>query len=176
MITRSPAPTFCSQTQKTGLKFLSFLLQKENHPPAVFSRLSLRIGVNHMIFWLFRLLLLFAIIVIIYTVVKYIKDPQRQLQAAERRNQFYFLDDPENARKNLFIVYHGVRFEGEKYVGATEEAFVVNAILMRILEPKDLVGLTREDFYTIEREIYSAYPAAEIRWQNPVDDFLKHQN
>lgn len=129
-----------------------------------------------MIVSLFQLLLLAAVIVVIYTVFKYIKDPLRKLESAQRRKQLYLLDNPRNARKNLIVVYQGVRFEGEKYVGVTEDEFVVNAILMRVLEPNDLIGLNREDFYKIEREIYTSYPDAEITWQNPVDDFLKHQH
>lgn len=137
---------------------------------------NFRTGVCPMIVLLFQVLLLAAIIVVIYTVFKYIKDPLRKLESAQRRKQLYLLDNPHNARKNLLVVYHGVRFEGEKYVGVTEDEFVVNAILMRVLEPNDLIGLNREDFYKIEREIYTAYPYAEITWQNPVDDFLKHQH
>src|SRR5699024_6317501 len=98
----------------------------------------------------------------------------RKLENAERRNKFYFLDDPHNARKNFIITYRGIRFEGEKYIGATENEFVVTSILMRILEPNDLYGLTRSDFYWIEHEIYSSYPEADITWQNPVDEFLKY--
>lgn len=128
-----------------------------------------------MIVWLFRLLLLLAVIVVIYTVLTYTKDPRRKLESAERRKQFYFHDDPNNARKNFLIAYRGVRFEGEKYVGATENEFVVTSILMRIIEPNELYGLARDDFYKIEREVYTAYPDAEITWQNPVDDFLKYQ-
>lgn len=129
-----------------------------------------------MIVPLFQILLLVAVIVVIYTALKYIKDPLRRLESAQRKKQLYLLDNPHNARKNLLVVYRGVRFEGEKYVGVTEDEFVVNSILMRVLEPNDLIGLNREDFYKIEREIYTAYPHAEITWQNPVDDFLKHQH
>lgn len=127
-----------------------------------------------MVVWLFRLLLFLVVVVLVYSGWKYVTDPKRKLEGAQRRKQFYFLDDPHDARKNLFIAYKGVRFEGEKYIGATEDEFVVTSILMRIVEPNELFGLNREDFYEIEREIYSVYPAAEITWQNPVGSFLSH--
>ncbi|HEX7065754.1 MAG TPA: sigma-w pathway protein ysdB [Bacillales bacterium] len=129
-----------------------------------------------MVVWLFRLLLLLAVIVILYSGWKYVTAPQRKLEAAQRRKQLYLWDDPKDARKNLFIVCKGVQFEGEKYIGATENEFVVTSILMRMVEPDQLFGLNREDFYRMEQEIYAAYPLAEITWQNPVGDFLKHKH
>lgn len=128
-----------------------------------------------MVVWLFRLLLLLVVIILAYSGWKYLTDPKRKLESAQRKKQFYFHDDPKDARKNFFIVYKGVRFEGEKYVGATEDEFIVTSILMRIVEPNALFGLKREDFYEMEREIYTAYPTAEITWQSPVDRFLDHR-
>jgi hypothetical protein len=113
--------------------------------------------------------------ILVYSGWKYMTDPRRKLEGAQRRKQFYFLDDPKDARKNFFITFKGVQFEGEKYIGTIEDEFVVTSILMRVVEPSALFGLTREDFYQIEREVYAVYPAAEITWQNPVDDFLKHR-
>lgn len=126
--------------------------------------------------WLFRLLILLAVMVLIYSGWKYVTDPRRKMETAQRKKHFYFWDDPKDARKNLFITYRGVQFEGEKYIGATEDEFVVTSILMRIVEPGQLFGLNREDFYQIEREVYAAYPSADITWQNPVGDFLKHHH
>lgn len=127
-----------------------------------------------MVVWLFRLLLFLVVVVLVYSGWKYVTDPKRKLEAAQKRKQFHILDDPHDARKNLFIVYKGVRFEGEKYIGATEDEFVVTSIIMRIVSPNELFGLTREDFYEIERKIYSRYPESEITWQNPVGNFLSH--
>ncbi|HET7627839.1 MAG TPA: sigma-w pathway protein ysdB [Bacillales bacterium] len=128
-----------------------------------------------MIVWMFRLLFLSALAILVYSAWKYAKDPKRKWEAARRKKQFSMLDDPKDARKNMFITYKGVDFEGEKYVGNSENAFVVSSIIMRIVDAGSLFGLQREDFYAIEKEIYAIYPHADIEWQSPVDDFLKHR-
>lgn len=129
-----------------------------------------------MIVWLFRFLLFLVFIVLVYSGLKFLKDPMRKLKSAERKKQFFFHDDPKDALRNFYIVYNGVRFEGEKYVGATEDEFTVTSILVRIVEPNELFGLNREDFYQIEREIYKIYPNAEITWQSPIANFLSHHH
>lgn len=128
-----------------------------------------------MIGWLLYLLLFLAVSVLIYSGWKYITGGRRKLEEARRKEQFYLLDDPHTTNENFMITYKGVQFEGEKKIGATEEAFTVTSIVMRILEPNDLYGLTRDDFYEIERNVYASYPDADIHWQHPIDQFLKHQ-
>ncbi|WLR50170.1 sigma-w pathway protein ysdB [Bacillus tianshenii] len=122
---------------------------------------------------LFRLFIIAAIIALIYTFTKYLLNPKRKLELAQERGTFYYLDDKSNVRKNLFITYKGVLFEGEKYLGTTERAFEVVSITIWPLHPDKLQGLSRDDFYFIEKELLIQYPEATIEWKSPVKEFLK---
>ncbi|WP_425453584.1 sigma-w pathway protein ysdB [Oceanobacillus chungangensis] len=125
-----------------------------------------------MIVLLFRLLILISIMMIIYSGIKYLRNPQRKLKAAKEANEFYFLDDANNSKKNLQFVYKGCLFIGEKYLGATEDSFKVVDIHVSVKEPLELEGFTREDIYFLENEMLIHYPHSKIEWKHPINQLL----
>ncbi|WP_226583594.1 sigma-w pathway protein ysdB [Halobacillus litoralis] len=127
-----------------------------------------------MIIYLFRLLLLIAIAFIIYTAYKFIVNPKRKLELARDRQEFYFHDNKENTKENFLITYKGHVFEGEKYLGTTEDAFEVVTINVSAHNPERLQGLDREDIYFMEKEILIRYPYASIEWKYPVNRLIIH--
>ncbi|MDG5786946.1 sigma-w pathway protein ysdB [Evansella sp. AB-P1] len=122
---------------------------------------------------LFRLFLLIAIGIIVYSIGKYLLDPRRKLEAAHLRGDFFILDEADNVRKNLLFTYRNVMFEGEKFLGATEESLEVTSIMISTEDTDKLQGLSKRDFYFIEKEILIHYPKAEIEWKNPINKLLK---
>ncbi|GAA0288530.1 hypothetical protein GGQ92_002700 [Gracilibacillus halotolerans] len=122
-----------------------------------------------MIVILLRILILFAIIVLLYTAFKYIISPRRKLEIAQEKEEFYFYDDSSNTQKNFLITYKGFLFEGEKYLGTTENAFEVVTIIMHTKTPERLKGFERKDLYFLEQEILIRYPHAEIDWKYPMN-------
>jgi len=128
--------------------------------------------VDELAVMLFRLAILAAIIALIYSALKYAFDPKRRLEQAQKRKQFYFLDTPDNVRKNFLVTYKGVLFEGEKYLGTTEHAFDVVTISITAKNPERLKGFEKNDFYHIEREILTRYPQASIKWKSPINRLL----
>lgn len=122
-----------------------------------------------MIVILFRLLIIFAMVVLIYTAYKYIVNPKRKLEVAQEKSEFYFLDQSNNIKKNFFITYKGFLFEGEKYLGTTEDSFEVVDIVMHTKNPERLKGFERKDLYFLEEEILIRYPHAEIEWKHPIN-------
>ncbi|RLL47910.1 sigma-w pathway protein ysdB [Oceanobacillus piezotolerans] len=125
-----------------------------------------------MIVILFRILILVAIALLVYTLVQYLRNPQRQLKIAKEKNEFFFLDEPDNSKKNLQFVYKGCLFEGEKYLGATEDRFEVLDIHITAHDVLELAGFTREDLYFLESQILLRYPHAKIKWQHPISELL----
>lgn len=126
--------------------------------------------------WLLRFLLFALIIFLIYTAVKYILNPKRKLELAHEQKRYYFLDDPNNVRKNFLITYKSVLFEGEKYLGTTADAFEIISIFVWPRNTNSLNGLVRDDFLFIERKIQSAYPNAKIDWKSPIKEFMQKSN
>ncbi|GGF06431.1 hypothetical protein GCM10010954_01010 [Halobacillus andaensis] len=118
---------------------------------------------------LFRILLLIAFAVILYTAFKFYTNPRRKLDQSHQNNEFYFWDDPENTKHNFLITYRGMMFEGEKYLGATEHAFEVLTIQVSSKEPEKLQGLERNDLYFLEEQILMKYPYAKIEWKYPIN-------
>ncbi|RWZ59821.1 sigma-w pathway protein ysdB [Halobacillus fulvus] len=125
-----------------------------------------------MIVLLFRLLLLIAIAFIIYTAYKYIKNPRRKLDLAQEHQEFYFHDNKENTKENFLMTYKGFVFEGEKYLGTTEDSFEVVTINVSAHNPEKLQGLEREDLYFMEQEILMRYPYASIDWKYPINRLI----
>jgi hypothetical protein len=123
--------------------------------------------------WLIRLVIFFLILYLLYRSVKYIMDPKRKLELAQEQKRFYFLDDQENVRKNFHVTYKGVRFEGEKYLGATEKSFEVVSIFVWSKNISSLKGLTQEDFQYLQNEIKERYPNAKLDWKSPIREFLQ---
>jgi cbb3-type cytochrome oxidase subunit 3 len=122
---------------------------------------------------LFRLLLLIAIVLIVYSAIKYVFHPRRKLEQAHEKRQFFFLDDEKNVRKNFLLTYKGVMFEGEKYLGTTEQSFEIVSIYIWARDTERLKGLHREDFIFIEEDIRLRYPSAKIEWKSPIKEFLR---
>lgn len=121
---------------------------------------------------LFRLLILIAIILLIYTWIQYLRKPERRLQLAKKTNEFFFLDEPGNSKKNVQFVYKGCLFDGEKYLGTTENAFEVVDIQVTVRNHLELKGFTRDDLYFMESEILKRYPHAKIEWKHPINQLL----
>ena len=124
---------------------------------------------------LFRIVVIALIIYIVYKGVRYLTDPKRRLDEAHERGEYYFYDDVKNVRKNFFISYKGALFEGEKYLGTTENAFEVVSIFVFVHDSMKLQGFTKEDFLYLEKEILMNYPNATISWKNPIEQLMKEQ-
>lgn len=126
-----------------------------------------------MIIVLIRFLIIALIIYLFYRGIAYLMDPKRKLDESHEKGSYYFYDDVKNVRKNFFITYKGAMFEGEKYLGTTDDAFEVVSIFVWPKDPMSLQGLTREDFLFLENEILMNYPDAEISWKNPIEQLMK---
>lgn len=124
---------------------------------------------------LIRIIVIFVVIYIFYKIVRYLTDPKRKLDEAYEKGQYYFYDDVKNVRKNFFISYKGALFEGEKYLGTTENAFEVVSIFVWVHDTGKLQGLAKEDFYYLEKEILLNYPNAQINWKNPIEQLMKEE-
>ncbi|GAB3064999.1 sigma-w pathway protein ysdB [Virgibacillus ainsalahensis] len=125
-----------------------------------------------MVVILFRILMLIAIALIVYTCIQYLRNPQRRLHIAQEKKEFFFLDEPANSKKNIQFVYKGCLFEGEKYLGATENAFEVVNIHVTVRDPMELHGFTRDDLYFLEEEMLIRYPHAKVEWKHPINQLL----
>ncbi len=125
--------------------------------------------------FLIRLIMIALIIYLFYRLIKYIFDPKRKLDAALENGTYYFYDDVRNVRKNFFIALRGVRFEGEKYLGTTQESFDVVSIFVWTETPDKLIGFTREDFLFMEKEISMNYPDADISWKSPIEQLMRKE-
>jgi hypothetical protein len=123
--------------------------------------------------WLIRLLILALIIYLFYRSLKYIIDPKRKLELAQEQKRFYFLDDQENVRKNFYVTYKGVLFEGEKYLGTTEDSFEVVSIFVWVNNVSSLKGMGCEDFHYVQNEIKERYPKAKIDWKSPINELMR---
>lgn len=125
-----------------------------------------------MIVILFRILILAALILLFYTVIQYLKNPQRKLEIAKSQNEFYFIDEANNSKKNLQFVYKGCLFEGEKYLGTAGDSFEVVDIQITVRHPMELKGIKRDDLHFLEKEILIRYPHATIKWKHPINQLL----
>lgn len=121
----------------------------------------------------FRLIIFALIIFLIYSLIKYVINPKRKLELAHEQKKFYIYDHKNDVRKNFLLTYKGVLFEGEKYLGTTENAFEVINIFIWPHDVAKLYGLVREDFLFIEKHIKENYPNAEIDWKSPIHEFLR---
>ncbi|RLQ97990.1 sigma-w pathway protein ysdB [Falsibacillus albus] len=126
--------------------------------------------------WLFRFAIFALILYLLYKAIKFIIDPKRKLELAHEKKEYYFFDDLNNVRKNFLITYKGVMFEGEKYLGTTENAFDVVSIFVWPRNASKLQGLTYDDFMFLEDEISGAYENAKIDWKSPIKEFLEKKH
>lgn len=124
-------------------------------------------------FYLLRLLILILIIYVFYKILRYLFDPKRKLDEAYEKEQYYYYDEVKNVRKNFFITYKGALFEGEKYLGTTEQAFEVVSIFIWTKDPAKLQGFTKEDLRFLQHEIKMNYPDAKINWKSPIEQLMK---
>ncbi|SDH34013.1 hypothetical protein SAMN05192534_10489 [Alteribacillus persepolensis] len=122
---------------------------------------------------LIRALIVIALVILIYAVIKYILNPKRKLEIAHDKRNFYFLDEKKNVRKNFLITYKGVMFEGEKYLGTTEQAFEIVSVSVWVKNKDKLQGLQHQDFTFLENEIKQQYPHADIDWKSPIKEFIR---
>jgi hypothetical protein len=121
---------------------------------------------------LIRFVIIAFIVYLFYRVIRYLTDPKRKLDEAYEQQHFYFYDDVNNVRKNFFITYKGAMFEGEKYLGTTENSFDVVSIFVRVKDEAKLQGFTKDDFHFLKAEILSNYPQADIGWKNPIEQLM----
>ena len=70
---------------------------------------------------LIRFVIIAFIIYLFYRGIRYLTDPKRKLDDAYEEEQYYFYDEVKNV-KNFFITYKGAMFEGEKYLGTTDDS------------------------------------------------------
>lgn len=122
---------------------------------------------------LFRVFLLIAVGIIIFSITKYFLDPNRKLEVAHRQGQFYLLDEHDNVRKNVLFTFGSVMFEGEKFLGPADDTFEVTSIMVWTEDSNQLQGLSRRDFQFIEKELILRYPKADIEWRSPIRELLK---
>jgi len=125
--------------------------------------------------FLLRLLIIVLIIYAFYKILRYLFDPKRKLDEAYEKEQYYFYDDIKNIRKNFFISYKGALFEGEKYLGATDQAFEVVSIFVWTKDAAKLQGFRKEDFRFLQNEIRMNYPSAKINWKSPIEQLMKEE-
>ena len=122
---------------------------------------------------LIRFVIIAFIVYLFYRGIRYLTDPKRKLDEAYEQQQFYFYDDIKNVRKNFFITYKGAMFEGEKYLGTTENSIDVVSIFIWVKDEAKLQGFTKDDFHFLTSEILSNYPKAAISWKNPIEELMK---
>lgn len=120
-----------------------------------------------------RFIILALLIFAFYKLLQYIFDPKRKLDEAYEKGNYYVYDDVKNVRKNFFITYKGALFEGEKYLGTTDNAFDVISIFVSVHNLAELQGLTKEDFEFLQNEILMSYPSAKISWIEPIENLMK---
>lgn len=126
-----------------------------------------------MIVLILRLMILIAIIVLIYAGFRYLLNPKRKLELSQEQKQFYLLDEEGNVHKNFLLTYKGALFEGEKYLGTTDQSFDIITISISVKDSSKLRGFTKEDFLYLEKEIIKSYPHASINWKDPIHTLLK---
>jgi len=123
---------------------------------------------------LIRLAVIALIIYVFYKAIRYITDPKRKLDEAYEKGHYYFYDDVKNVRKNFFISFKGALFEGEKYLGTTEDAFEVVTIFVGARDAATLQGFTKSDFEYLQQEILFNYPNAKINWKQPIEQLMRN--
>jgi hypothetical protein len=124
--------------------------------------------------WLLRLVLLFLIFSTIYFTFKYLFTPKRKIESARKHKRFLLLDNKEVV-KNFQLTHNGVVFTGEKYLGAAKNTNDVVSISLSPENPLPLKGMSKEEFYFIEKKILEKYPAAKVTWKSHIQEFLQEK-
>lgn len=125
-----------------------------------------------MLIALFRVLIVISILFLIYTLVQYIRSPDRKLKKSIRQGTHFFLDETNNPKKNILFTYKGCLFEGEKYLGTTMNAFEVVNIDVFVDDPMDLKGITTDDLTFLEGKLMEKYPYAQVEWKHPISNII----
>lgn len=120
-----------------------------------------------------RFLLCMLLIIAIYWCLKYFLHPKRKLTQAIELKRTLMMDDKKSVHRNLLLSYKGVLFEGEKYMGTSNDSFQIVKIHVWARDHDKLVGLQREDFMEIGEIIKGQYPFAEISWKSPIKELLR---
>lgn len=116
--------------------------------------------------WLF---LFIAIAIIFYSIGIYKKTPTHRFNQAQKDMNLCMIEKGTVIK----LTYKGVSFEGLLSVGTDETSIKVEKVAVSLTDPFErLKGWSRDDFYMIEREIYTQYPYAEIQWKQPISQFL----
>lgn len=126
-----------------------------------------------MMILILRFLLVTLILFLIYRIIKFFLNPKRKLELACEQKRFYYLDDPTNVRMNFLLTYKGVLFEGEKYLGSTDDTFDVVSIFIWPHRETTLKGLVYGDFQFMEHKINERYPHAVLNWKSPLKEFMQ---
>jgi hypothetical protein len=122
--------------------------------------------------WLLRVVLLFMIFFILYLVIRTIFTPNRKIEKARKHKRFLLLDN-DDVVKNFQLTYNGAVFTGEKYLGTAYNTIDVVSITIWPQSTTSLKGLSKDDFYFIEKKILEKYPMAKINWKSPIYEFLQ---
>jgi hypothetical protein len=124
--------------------------------------------------WLLRVVLLLMIFFILYLVIRTIFTPNRKIETARKHKRFLLLDN-DDVVKNFQVTYNGALFTGEKYLGTTHNSIDVVSITIWPQSTTSLKGLSKDDFYFIEKKILEKYPVAKINWKSPIHEFLQQK-
>ncbi|WP_085523153.1 hypothetical protein [Tuberibacillus sp. Marseille-P3662] len=75
---------------------------------------------------------------------------------------------------NISVIYQNFQFDGHLTVEAMEAAFHVTGIDITFTGPKHLLdGLTKNDLFIIERDLYYHFPEADIVWNEPMNQLFE---
>jgi hypothetical protein len=122
---------------------------------------------------LIRLIIIAFIIYLFYRGIRYLMDPKRKLDDAYAEEKYFLYDEVKNVRKNFFLSYKGAMFEGEKYLGTTDDSVDVISIFVWVKDETKLQGFTKADFNFLSSKILSNYPKATISWKNPIEQLME---
>lgn len=102
-----------------------------------------------------RIVLLALLIYFIYMCVKFYANPKRRLRLAQSKENFYFIDEQKNTRKNLQLTYKGVLFEGEKHIPSKDHPLFIHTIFVWTENPEKLNRFSAGDFEEVEKRYWS---------------------
>ncbi|AHZ16902.1 sigma-w pathway protein ysdB [Bacillus velezensis] len=115
-----------------------------------------------------RIVLLALLIYFIYMCIKFYANPKRRLRLAQSKENFYFIDEQKNTRKNLQLTYKGVLFEGEKHIPSKDHPLFIHTIFVWTENPEKLNRFSAGDFEEVEKKVLERYPNCKIDWDQPI--------
>ncbi len=114
-----------------------------------------------------RIVLLALLIYFIYMGVKFYANPKRRLRLAQSKENFYFIDEQKNTRKNLQLTYKGVLFEGEKHIPSKDHPLFIHTIFVWTENPEKLNRFSAGDFEEVEKRYWSGIRIARLIGTSP---------